>query len=121
MKLKILNVTPHPIVFVTPAGEEFTVNDCGVVISGRVFHRLREHPAGVTLVEAVYEPTNKGLKQLEKLEEVNPNGIIVGSVYAARAYPGRIVSLRPVTGVERSARPGALRMRSDEFTVFSPA
>ena len=44
--------------------------------------------------------------------------VIVGSIIASQAYPGKVVGLCPVPGFER-VTPSEKRMRCDKFTVFT--
>ena len=49
--------------------------------------------------------------------EVAGADVIVGSIIAAQAYPGRVVAMTPAPGYERVA-PAEKRMNPDKFTVF---
>ena len=56
-------------------------------------------------------------KALAKLEQENPDAIIIGSIIAAQAFPGRVLAMVPAPGFER-VPPAEKRMRDDKFTVF---
>ena len=76
----------------------------------------RSHPSGAELVRTrfVTDPDND--RELARLEAENPGSIIVGSIIAAQAYPGRALALVPVPGFER-VPPAEKRMRDDKFTI----
>ena len=54
---------------------------------------------------------------LTKIERENPGAVIVGSIIAAQAFPGRVLAMIPVPGFER-VPPAEKRMRDDKFTTF---
>lgn len=43
--------------------------------------------------------------------------IIIGSIIAAQAYPGKVCAMIPAPGHER-VPPAEKRMRTDKFTIF---
>ncbi len=116
---KIINTTPHSIRFVQSAtGEVYEIEPCGILISARPVEKSAgEHPSGVELVKTNFEATPEAEAALSKLEKDNPGAIIVGSIIAAQAFPGRVFALVPVPGFER-VPPAEKRMRNDKFTTF---
>ena len=44
--------------------------------------------------------------------------VVIGSIIAAQAYPGRVFAMTPALGYER-VPPAEKRMNPDKFTVFS--
>ena len=75
------------------------------------------HPSGAELVRTRFVADPASEEALSRLEAENPSAIIVGSIIAAQAFPGRVVALIPVAGFER-VPPAEKRMRDDKFTIF---
>jgi len=116
--MKIINVTPHPITMQGPKGNVYTVEPCGVLINARpVEEAAGVHPSGAELVRTRFEADPASGEALAKLEAENPGAIIVGSIIAAQAFPGRVLAMIPVPGFER-VPPAEKRMRDDKFTTF---
>ncbi len=118
--MKIINVTPHPIRFQSSKEEKeiYEMPPCGVVISATpVEEPAGRHPSGAELVRTCFIPTPEAEEALTKLEQEWPDAVIVGSIIAAQAFPGRVFALVPVEGFER-VPPAEKRMRDDKFTVF---
>jgi hypothetical protein len=115
---KIINTTPHPITFQNANGEVYQVPPCGVLINAcPVEEPAGTHPSGAELVKTSFVADAASAEALSKLENENPGAIIVGSIIAAQAFPGRVFALVPVPGLER-VPPAEKRMRDDKFTVF---
>lgn len=113
----LINTTPHSCRFQGKNGEVFEVQPCGVVISARpVEVEAGVHPSGCTLVKTIFEADPASEQALQELERANPGAIILGSIIAAQAYPGRILGMVPVPGYER-VPPEQKRMRVDKFTT----
>jgi len=116
--VKIMNVTPHAIRFQDRAGEVYEVPPCGTVISARpVEEPAGAHPSGAQLVRTSFVASPEAEEALAKLEVEIPGAVVVGSIIAAQAFPGRVLALVPVPGFERVS-PAEKRMRDDKFTVF---
>ena len=114
----MINVTKHPIRFQSVAGEVYEVASSGVVIDARFEEEVvGSHSSGVTLVRARILPTPAAEAELSKLEAAHPGELIVGSLIAAQAFPGRVVAIVAAVGFER-VPPDQKRMRDDKFTVF---
>ena len=115
---KIINVTPHPCTFQNARGEAYEVQPCGVVISARPIEEpAGYHKSGAELVRTRFEATPEAEAELEKLEREFPEAVIVGSIIAAQAFPGRVMALVPAPGYER-VPPAEKKMRDDKFTTF---
>lgn len=114
----MINVTKHPIRFQSATGEVYELPASGVVIDAR-FEEIVVgiHPSGAELVRARIVPTEISEKQLALLESEHTGEIIVGSLIAAQAFPGRIVALCATAGFERVPA-DQKRMRDDKFTIF---
>lgn len=114
----IVNTTPHPISFRAGDGTDYEVPPCGILINARVVEtNAGRHQSGAELVKTSFEASPEAIESLDRLEAENPGAIIVGSIIAAQAFPGRVFSLVPVPGFERVA-PAEKRMRDDKFTTF---
>jgi len=115
---KIINVTPHPITMQNQDGEVYTVEPSGVQINARpVEEAAGTHPSGAELVRTRFEADPASEEALTRLEDENPGVVIVGSIIAAQAFPGRVFAMVPVPGFER-VPPAEKRMRDDKFTTF---
>ena len=115
---KIINTTPHVVRFQNAAGEVYEIKPCGVLINARpVEENAGTHPSGAELVRTQFEADPASGEALAKLEAENPGAIIVGSIIAAQAFPGRVLAMIPVPGFER-VPPAEKRMRDDKFTTF---
>ena len=113
--VKIVNVTPHPIRF--QDGDELVeVEPSGVVINARIEERVVKEGVPM-LVTSTFKPDKDSEEALSKIEKEFPGVLVVGSVIAAQAFPGRVVGMVPVEGFER-VPPEEKRMRSDKFTIF---
>lgn len=118
MEATIVNVTPHPINFRNEDGTEFEVAQSGVIINATPVEEVAGvHPSGAELVRVKFSASPEALAQLEKLEAENPGAIIVGSIIAAQAFPGRVVAMIAAPGYERRP-PGEKRMNPRRFTTF---
>src|SRR5690606_41634871 len=116
--MKLINTTPHPIRIQNTDGEVFEVDPCGILINARPVEEVAgTHPSGATLVRTRFEADPASEEALARLEQENPDAIIVGSIIAAQAFPGRVFAMVPVPGFER-VPPAEKRMRTDKFTTF---
>jgi len=114
----IINTTPHPINFKGADGTEFEVPPCGTLISARAVEEVvGTHPSGASLVHTRFESTPEALAALAALEADNPGVIIVGSIVAAQAFPGRVFGMTPAPGFERVPI-AEKRMDPVKFTTF---
>lgn len=114
----MINVTKHPIRFQSAKGEVYEIAPSGVVIDAKfeeVTYDVR--PDGVCLQRIRLEPAPGAKELLAALEAAHPGELIVGSMIAAQAFPGRVVALVAVQGFERVPA-DQKRMRDDKFTVF---
>ncbi len=115
---KIINTTPHSITMQSAGGNVYQVEPCGVLISARpVEEPAGAHPSGAELVRTRFEATPEAEEGLARLEAEHPGALIIGSIIAAQAFPGRVLAMVPVPGFER-VPPAEKRMRDDKFTVF---
>ena len=115
---KFVNATKHPLSFRAADGTDYEVPSCGTVLNARFCDEpAGTHATGVTLVRTRIEATEESLAALDKIEVENPGALIVGSLIAAQAFPGRVVALIAAPGYER--KPAAeKRMLDWKFTTF---
>ncbi|MGB9879605.1 MAG: hypothetical protein ACPLRM_02470 [Anaerolineae bacterium] len=112
-----VNVTPHPITL--QKGEQvFTVEPSGVLINARPEEcHARTLPGGIQLVRTAFVPDPASAAALDAIEKEVPGAVVIGSIIAAQAFPGRVFAMVPVPGFER-VPPEQKRMRADKFTTF---
>jgi len=114
----IYNVTPHPLYF--QDGDSDTVHEAetDVVVNASVKTRDEVERPGIKMVSVRYEETRSGREIINAIKEKDPEALIVGSVVAAQAYPGDVISPIPSKqgrgSIDRRKRP----VRSDRFTIF---
>ena len=68
-------------------------------------------------MKVTFEADGDNFAKLEKLESENPDAVIIGSMIAAQAFPGRVCAMIAAAGFER-VPPDQKRMRDDKFTIF---
>ena len=116
--MKVINTTPHLIRFQNTDGEVYEVEPCGVLINARPVEEFAGiHPSGAELVRTRFVADPASEEALTKLERENPGAVIIGSIIAAQAFPGRVLAMVPAPGFER-VPPAEKRMRDDKFTTF---
>lgn len=116
-KTMIVNTTPHPITFRNEDGTEFTVAPSGVIINAKPVEEEAGERAGAKLVRTKFVTEPASEVAIAKLEAENPDGIIVGSLIAAQAYPGRVLGMTPAAGFER-VPVEQKRMNPRKFTTY---
>lgn len=123
----IVNTTPHPLNFLNREGETIVVPTSvapGERTSPWVVNaRAVEEKVSEDLVRTVFVGTPEGVAILDAIEAwAREKGIenlrVIGSIIAAQAYPGRVLSMCPAPGYER-VTPAEKRMTTEKFTVFT--
>lgn len=115
---KIINVTPHALNFRNADGSEFEVAPSGIVINATPLDEVAgAHPSGAELVRVRFVANDEAISALEKIEAENPDAVIVGSMIAAQAFPGRVFGMVAAPGYERRP-PAEKRMNPERFTTF---
>lgn len=115
----VVNTTPHPINMQNTDGELVTVPCSGILLNAKAV----EKQVNSLLVKTEFVGTEEGKQSISAIETAfhslckDETLIIVGSIIAAQAYPGKVFGLTPVPGYERVA-PAEKRMRCDKFTTF---
>jgi hypothetical protein len=111
----IFNATPHVLRFWDPSWAEPVEVEPDEVINARVDERVVDIRECVTIVRTEFISDDQGVTiaigALERGADV-----VVGSMIAARAYPGLVMGMVPAEGFER-VPPAEKRMRPDKFTL----
>ena len=116
--IAVVNTTPHPISFLD--GEQvITVPSSNTLV---VNASPCEEKLDEILVKTIFLSTEEGADILRAIGETPlPGGalrrVIIGSIIAAQAYPGKVVGMTPAPGYERVA-PTEKRMSINKFTVY---
>ena len=114
--VQVVNVTPHELSFLDN-GELVTVPTIGILVNAKVVNQ--ENSDGViTFCTPEFVADEESERNLRLLEESLPAGtLVVGSIVAAQAYPGRVVGMVPAPGFER-VPPAEKRMSTSRFTRY---
>jgi hypothetical protein len=123
----VFNATPHLVRFWSPDWSEPVEVVPDEVISAVAVEAEVESPPDVstlaqrmcTFVRTVFLGTDEGDAALA-VAYARGADVVVGSIIAAQAYPGRVMGMVASDGYERMA-PAEKRMRPDKFTVFAEA
>ena len=113
----IINTTPHDIRFILADGTETTVKPSGILVNAKVAETVVKTEEGYTFVRPTFETEPESLSALAELETKNPGALIIGSIVAAQAYPGRVLGMTPAPGFERAA-PADKKMSGTKFSVY---
>ena len=111
----VVNTTPHPITF--GVGDEIVSVPTSVLVNAKATETLARTEDGVEFVKTVFEGTPEGEEVISKILQECPEAVIVGSIVAAQAYPGKVFGMTPLPGYERVA-PAEKRMNPHKFTTF---
>lgn len=117
----VVNTTPHAITFQNPEGNLVSVPVCDLLINASA----NSVDVGDLFCKTEFSGTDEGREIIHAIEnwfsETYHEGetlVIIGSMIAAQAYPGRVFGMVAVPGYERVA-PAEKRMRCDKFTTFA--
>lgn len=113
----IFNVTPHDLNFVMSDGEVVRVQSDGVVNAAPSTTDI-EVTNKYTLVSVKFYPTQEGSELIENIRRKDADALIVGSVLAAQAYPGLVVTPVPYAKGSSSFDKRLRLVRSDRFTIY---
>ena len=111
----IVNTTPHPLSF--GVGDEVVSVPTSTLVNAKATETLARTEDGVEFVKTVFEGTPEGEEVISKILQECPGAVIVGSIIAAQAYPGKVFGMTPLPGYERVA-PAEKRMNPHKFTTF---
>jgi hypothetical protein len=116
----VVNSTPHPITMQDMDTGELVSVPTSELINAKV----EETMVSDFLVKSVFVATPEGEETINMFESIFEQEfpkerrlIIIGSIIAAQAYPGRVFGMTPVPGFER-VPPAEKRMRNDKFVTF---
>ena len=116
----VVNSTPHPITMQDMDTGELVSVPTSELINAKV----EETMVSDFLVKSVFVATPEGEETINMFENIFEQEfpkerrlIIIGSIIAAQAYPGRVFGMTPVPGFER-VPPAEKRMRNDKFVTF---
>ena len=114
--VSVVNVTPHPLTFLD--GEDVVnVPASGILVNAKVVNEEKVEGA-VTFCIPAFVADEESERNLSELERSLPEGtLVVGSIVAAQAYPGRVVGMVPAPGFER-VPPAEKRMSTSRFTRY---
>ena len=113
-----INVTPHAIRLQWPDGEEFMVEPSGVLINATPENKpAGTHRSGVELVRVVFTANSAETAKLIEIEVGYRAPVVLGSIIAAQAFPGRVLGMIPAPGFERVPTEEK-RMRADRFATY---
>ena len=114
--VRVVNTTPHSLTFLD-GDKVVEVLNSGVLINARVENNAtKEGVVTFKVPKFVSEPESE--ERLQILEsEVPPGTLVIGSIIAAKAYPGRVVGMIPAPGFER-VPPAEKLMSVWEFTRY---
>lgn len=120
-KVVVVNTTPHAITMQSPEGELVSVPICDLLINASA----NSVDVGKLFCKTEFSGTDEGKEIIRAIEswfaETYTDGetlVIIGSMIAAQAYPGKVFGMVAVPGYERVA-PAEKRMRCDKFTTFA--
>ena len=116
----LFNTTPHPLTMQNDVGELTIVEQCGLLVNASMETSDIDDMFQISVAKASDEG-RKAIEEIQKFYEENnlkKEGelVILGSMIAVQAYPGKIAGLVPVPGYERVA-PAEKRMRADKFNL----
>jgi len=119
----VFNATPHDITFWREGWADVVVVAPDTVINATP----TEQPVScvqvgnadwenVWFVKTVFLPNDVGFATIARAYEMGAD-VVIGSIIAAQAYPGKVAAMIPCVGFER-VPPAEKRVRPDKFTVF---
>ena len=115
-EISIFNATPHPINFLYDGQVIEVASD--FVISATVQEEVvRTDHDGIEYVRTTFAGNAEGEALIRATYDAHDQCVIVGSIIAAQAYPGRVMAMVPAPGFER-VPPAEKRMLATKFTTF---
>jgi len=110
-----VNTTPHQITFLVN-GEDVVIPPSGVLINAAVDEEIVvENGIMFSKPRFVPEPASEAI--LQELVREYPDILVLGSIIAAQAYPGKVLGLCPAPGFERVPVQDK-RMHASKFTRY---
>jgi hypothetical protein len=118
--VRMLNTTPHEINFQDESGAVVAVPPCGFKLDATPIETVvGSGKSGVQLVKTVFQQQDNANRFLNLLDMLTAEyqTVIIGSLIAAQAYPGRVYMMTPTPGFER-VPVAEKRMNPKKYTVF---
>ena len=120
--VRVVNACKHPLTFGNPDNPKddagiVVVPPSGVVINAEMRSEAVGTKAGAELFKVTIWQDPASTADVDRLEQEHPDALIVGSLIAAQAYPGRVVAMVALPGFERMP-PDQKRMNPRKFTVY---
>jgi len=119
--MRFINVTPHDVTLLSEkTGETYSLEKSGILINAKVIEEVVvEKENGIKLVKSKFVGDTESEKELNKIFDLYGDGgvVVIGSIIAAQAYPGRIFAMTPSPGFER-VPPQDKRMNLYKYTTF---
>lgn len=112
----VINTTPHSIRFMQEDGKIVEV-ESSCIINAKVEETVVNTVNGISFVKSTFVGSEEGGNIIEMIRKSNPNALIIGSIIAAQAFPGKVFGMTPCKGFERVA-PSEKRMSTIKFTTF---
>ena len=116
--VELINVTPHSLTFQNVAKEVVSIpSNPDFIVNAKAVEAAAGKKGNATLVKVTFVTTPEAEALVAKLEAEHPDAILVGSIIAAQAFPGRVFAMTPAEGFERVA-PADKRMNTVKFSTF---
>lgn len=112
----VFNGTPHVIRFWDPSWVEPVEVESDEVINAQINEEVVRVSGGIAFVRTEFVGDRYGEMIATAAIQAGAN-VVVGSIIAAQAYPGRVMGMVSAEGFER-VPPAEKRMRPDRFVEF---
>lgn len=115
----VFNATPHPLYFLCDEDAVVVVPSDKVVNAIPITETVLEHEK-YTLNTVTFTYSMEGKATIREFKEREPEGLVVGSIIAAQAFPEEVVAPIPTRSDRVGKRSSDMRLvRSDRFTVYT--
>lgn len=115
--MKVINVSPHPMRFQEIDGSITILPASGIVLNAEKIEMNISDQRGIRFIKTHFSGSKEGSRIIKNIKEKFPEVYIVGSMIAAQAYPGNVISVTPIEGFERSCF-AEKRMSTEKFNMF---
>ena len=86
-----VNTTPHSINCLDGNGNLVILPPCGTLVNARSVQEVVGSIDEISLVKTRFEADTKADEFLSALKSVSSKAVVIGSIIAAQAYPGRVL------------------------------
>lgn len=93
--VQIFNATPHPITFWTDGWDEPISVETDEVVNAIPVETITGETNGVQFVDTEFHADEAGMEIVNRIKNLYPDTLIVGSIIAKNAYAGDVVSMVP--------------------------